>query len=130
MSLSVIDADSYINQHVIDIEDWTDADEAKKQRIINVANTTLVRRFPEMTIPDNAVYEFSALLATVFNDTNRLAQQGVASFSLSGVASFTFKNAGAQELSKLITQSVIDLINEANPDLPPVSVRAVKWTVL
>lgn len=96
MTLNITDADSYINQHVIDIEDWTDADEAKKQRIINVANTTLTRRFPGVTIPDGAVYEFSATLATVFNDTNRLAQQGVASFSVSGVASFTFKDAGAK----------------------------------
>ena len=35
MAVSIADADSYISQNVIDTEDWADADEAKKQRMLN-----------------------------------------------------------------------------------------------
>ena len=85
MTLSIEDADAYINAYVIDNEDWVEADESKKQRILNVANRTLSTEYPGYTIPDEAVYDYSSTLAVVFNDTNRLQQQGVASFSVTGV---------------------------------------------
>ncbi|MGC4375800.1 hypothetical protein WD019_02495 [Fictibacillus sp. Mic-4] len=128
--VNVTDANVYINANVIDVEDWNDADEAKKTRIVNVAKNTLAKQFPGVVIPDNAVYEFCAKLAWVFNDTNRMAYQGVASMSIQGVASFTFKDAGPKDLAKLIPQTAIDLINEANPGLPDVSLTALKWTVM
>jgi len=130
MAVNITDADSYINLNVINVDDWTEADEAKKQRIINVANRTLTKKFPDTVIPDNAVYEFSAILATVFNDVNKYAQQGVSQFSVSGVTSFQFNDANTKELDYFINRDVIDLINEANDERHQVSISKVKWTVL
>lgn len=130
MAVNITDADSYINLNVINVDDWTEADEAKKQRIINVANRTLMKKFPGATIPDDAVYEFSAILATVFNDVNKYAQQGVSQFSVSGVTSFQFNDANTKELDYFINRDVIDLINEANDERHQVSISKVKWTVL
>lgn len=130
MAINIGDAESYIAQNVIDIEDWTDSDAAKKQRILTVAERTLKTAYPSHMIPDNAVYEYSAILAVVFNDTNRLAQQGIESFNISGVASFSFRN-GERSLESMIPKATKDLINSdiANADLPKVGGR-LKWTVL
>ena len=114
MALSTADATAYINGNVIDADDWLEADEAKKQRILNVAADTLTRRFPSYIIPDNAVYEFCAALAVAFNDTNKLAKQGIKSFTIDGVGSFTFKNGIPSDLTLLIPQKSYDLIGEAN----------------
>lgn len=113
MALSISDADVYISEHVIDTEDWTDSDVERKQRLLNVAHRTLVKRFKPYTIPDHAVYEFSAYLAAVFNDTYKLQQYGVKQFSIKGIA-FTFDGALAKDLNALIPQSVFDLVGEAN----------------
>lgn len=129
MALSVTNADEYITLNVIDIEDWTDSDDAKKQRLINVANRTITLKFPQYTIPDEAVYEFAAKLSTVFNDTNKQGRNGIKSFSLSGVASFSFVDDIPTELEDMIPKHVLDLISEANPELPNPS-RRVGWTVL
>lgn len=128
MALTIGAANDYISSNVIEIDDWNDADEAKKQRILNVATRTLSRQFPNVTIPDEAVYEFSAVLATVFNDTNKLAQQGVSSYTVSGVASFSFADPGTKDLSEYITPTIIDLINDVNDE--KVSLSKWKWTVL
>lgn len=42
-------------------------------------------------IPHNAIYEFNAYLVIVYNDTNKIQPQGMVSFSVTGVGSFTFK---------------------------------------
>lgn len=128
MTVNITDATTYIEANVIDIEDWTDADDAKKTRILNVANQTLSRRFPDVTIPDNAVYDFSAVLAIVFNDTNRFAQQDIKSLSVAGVATFSFSSPGAKELYRFIPKSTVDLINDVN-DVKVSNSRA-QWTVL
>lgn len=108
-------ADEYINSFVIDNEDWMDSEEAKKKRIINVAYRTLSDKYTELIIPSDAVYEFSAVLATLFNDTNRLNQQGVAGFSVTGVSSFTFKETSAKaSLEDAITPEVKKIIGKAN----------------
>jgi hypothetical protein len=112
--LTITDADAYIAANCIDVDDWNDADDAKKQRLLNVAERTITKRFPSYTIPDNAVYEFANALAIAFNDTNKLQQQGVSAFSISGVASFQFEKAGARELAMMIPQAALDLIGEAN----------------
>jgi hypothetical protein len=114
MALSTTDATTYISGNVIEAEDWLEADEAKKQRILNVAADTLARRFPSYTIPDNAVYEFCAVLAVAFNDTNKLAKQGIKSFSIEGVGSFSFKDGIPSDLTLLIPQKSYDLIGEEN----------------
>ncbi|MFC4103604.1 hypothetical protein [Paenibacillus xanthanilyticus] len=133
MALTIEDATAYIALNCIDIEDWADADDAKKQRIVNVAQRTLTTRYASYTIPDNAVYEFANVLATVFNDTNRLQQQGVSGFSLQGAASFTFKTESvtgpAADLTKFIPQTALDLISAANGGVK-LSRRNVGWTVL
>jgi hypothetical protein len=114
MAISVFDADAYIAENVIDNEDWNDAGAEKKQRTINVASSTLSRKFPAYTIPDNAVFEFAAALAVAFNDTNRLNNQGIAGFSITGVGSFNFKDTQSRQIDTFIPQTAYDLIGEAN----------------
>lgn len=114
MALNITDADAYILMNVIDIEDWNDSDSEKKQRILNVANHTLTNKYKQYTIPDNAVYEFAAALAIAFNDTNRMNNQGIAGFSITGVGSWNFKDTQRRQLDAFITQAVYDLIGEAN----------------
>ena len=113
MAITTFDADAYIAEYVIDTEDWNDADDEKKQRILNVASRTLTTRFKQYSIPDNAVYEFSAYLAAIFNDTNKFQQYGVKQFSIKGIA-FSFGNSTPSELNALIPQQVFELIGEAN----------------
>lgn len=125
---NVIDGDVYIAANCIDIEDWTDADEAKKQRIINVASRTLTNKFPQYRIPDAAVYEFANELAIAFNDTNRLQMQGVASFGLVGVANFTFKDWAKSGIEAWIPESALDIIGAENG--VKLGKRGVKWTVM
>lgn len=127
MTLSIEAADDYIDVNVIDIEDWTDCDEARKQRIINVASRTLTSAYPRYTIPDAAVYEFAAVLAREFNDTLRQAHSGVSSFSLSGVASFTFRDK-PRELVDLIPPISRELIGAEND--VKLGSRGVGWSVL
>ncbi|PFQ72439.1 hypothetical protein COK15_28285 [Bacillus cereus] len=125
-------ANEHIDAFVVTNEDWHDADDAKKVRIMNVAERTLRNRYSaEVIIPDEAVYEFSAYLAIVYNDTNRMQQQGIASFSITGVGSFTFKennvsSAIGQPLDELIPDSVAKLIAEANGSLQQ-SGRVIGW---
>lgn len=119
MAVTIADANAYISANVIDNEDWTEADDAKKQTILNVAGSTLGRVFSKYTIPDKAVYEFSAVLAILFNDTNRYRLHGISSFSLSGVVSFNFKNDGVVsandvDLAKYIPDSVYKIIGDEN----------------
>lgn len=131
MAVNITEADAYIAQWVIVTEDWLDADEASKTRLLNVASRTLTTRFPKYTIPDAAVYETAAAFATVFNDTNKLAQQGVQAFSLSDVASFTFRY-GPKELAELIPETALAIIADdpANEELPKPAKRRVGWSVM
>jgi len=126
MAANVADATAYITNYCIDNEDFLEAETAKKQTILNVAERELQRKYPSYTIPDSAVYETAAALAVAFNDTNKLAAQGVQSFSLSGVASFHFRE-GTKDLAQHIPQTALDLIGEANG--VKLSRRAVGWTV-
>jgi hypothetical protein len=128
MAVTILDADAYIETNVIDIEDWKDSDANKKQRILNVASTTLTRKYPDYIIPDESVYEFSSVLATAFNDTNRLNNQGIASFSITGVASFNFKDTQSRSLYAFIPEITYQLIGEAND--VTLSRRRVGWSVM
>jgi len=133
MAVSITDADAYISLNCIDVEDWTGSDEARKQRILNVAGRTLSVKYSTLTIPDNAVYEFANVLATVFSDTNRLQQQGVIQFSLPDTATFGFKpdlvTRPGEDPAKFIPQSALDLISAENGGVK-LSKRSVGWTVL
>lgn len=114
MAIDIANADAYIDVNCIDIEDWTDCDDAKKQRILNVASRTLTNRYPQYKIPDAAIYEFANELAIAFNDTNRLQQQGIASFGVTGVASFTFKDWAKSGVEAWIPESALDIIGAEN----------------
>lgn len=109
-------ADEYIRYNTLDNEDWFDADDDRKIALLNVSSRTLdnvFRRHIESDrinkIPDEAVYIFAATLAYVFNDTNKLAQQGWASMSIRGM-SVTFKDWSVRELVDFIPAEVYDLI--------------------
>lgn len=128
MALNVFDADAYIETNVIDIEDWQDADDSKKQRILNVAEQVLARKYSDYEIPANASYEYAAALAVAFNDTNRMNNQGVASFSITGVGSFNFKDTQKRDLESFIPKTALDIIGAANGI--SLGGRNVKWTVL
>lgn len=119
MAVTIQGANDYIASYVIDNVDWVKAKDDKKTRILNAASRTLEDRYPDYEIPDEAVYEFAATLAIVFNDTNRLQTQGIAGFSVTGVGSFTFKennvrNAGGQALEDYIPPVCLSLIGKAN----------------
>ncbi|MEX5835893.1 hypothetical protein D070_13205 [Bacillus velezensis] len=128
MALSVEAANEYINRMTIDNEDWNDYDNAKQQRVLNVAEDVLARKFRKYVIPDDAVYEFTNVLATAYNDTNRLNKHGIASFSLTGVGSFTYKETLRADDESLIPKKTIALIEEEND--VKLSGRTVKATVM
>lgn len=113
MALTIADADVYISANVLDIDDWMDADAARKQRLLNVANRTLVNRYSNYVIPDNAVYEFAAKLSAIFNDTNKLQQYGVKQFSMKGI-SMSFDGKVSDDYSVFIPADVLTMIGEAN----------------
>jgi hypothetical protein len=129
LAVNIFDADSYIESNVIVIEDWTDSDEAKKQRLLNVANSTLARVYPTYTIPDEAVYEYAAVLAVAYNDTNVQKQNGVKQFSVAGI-SYMF-DGGKDSVESLIPVAAVDLIGKANGiSIGGAGGKRVKWTVL
>ncbi|QIG62524.1 hypothetical protein [Sporosarcina phage Lietuvens] len=115
-------ATDYVRLNSMDYEDFIDSDDSDKTRTLNVALRTLVRKYNGYPIPDEAVYLFSAVLAAAFNDTNKMAQQGIASFSVRGIA-FTFKDWAKKGLDDLIPEEVTDIIGAP-------SGRQVKWTVM
>ncbi|MBE7149908.1 hypothetical protein FUT12_20530 [Bacillus mycoides] len=62
-----------------------------------------------------------------------MVTNGIASFSITGVGSFTFKennasNAIGQPLSELIPDSMLQLIEAENEDLQ-LTGRVIAWTV-
>ncbi len=122
MNWDLTEATDYIRLNTLDNEDFIDGDDDLKTRTLNVASRTLTRKYSGYTIPDEAVYLFSAVLAAAFNDTNKLAQQGIASFSVKGL-SFTFKDWSKKGLDALIPAEVADIIGAP-------SGRTVKWTVM
>lgn len=132
MAITVTDANEYINTNCIDIDEWNDAGEAKQLRIITVASRDLTQFYPSYTIPDAAVYEFANVLATVYGDSARLAQQGVSGFSLSGVASFNYKDSAISSpggsTRKFIPQTALTAIGAENGVV--LSKRQVGWSVL
>ena len=129
MAINIPDADAYITDYCIVTEDWFAAGNTLKQSIINRAARILGRKFPSLTIPDAAVYEYANELSIAFNDSNRLQQQGVASFTLTGVAAMTFKDWAKNGEDAWISDAVLDLISEANGNAS-VARRVVKWTIM
>lgn len=116
------EATEYIRFNTLDNEDYLDADETRQNALLNVSKRTLDRKFSGKTIPIEAVYIFAAVLGAAFNDTNKLQQQGVASFSVKGIT-YTFKDWAKRPVDHLIPEEVYDLVGAQRG-------RAVKWTVL
>jgi hypothetical protein len=114
------------------VEDWQASDDARKQRMLNVAGRTLTLAYPKYTIPDAAVYEFSNVLSVMFNDTGVLQRRGEASFGLTGVFNVTFKDGTTgmpyDDLRKYIPQTALGLIGAENG--VTISKRSAKWTVM
>ncbi|MCY7451775.1 hypothetical protein MCZ47_16160 [Bacillus altitudinis] len=114
MAATVEGANEYINTFLVDTEDWIDADDKKKVRLLNRASSTLTRVFSKYVIPDKAVYEFVNVLAIAYNDTNRLNKHGISSFSITGVGSFNYKDTLRVEDEDLIPKESISAIEEEN----------------
>lgn len=125
MSAWVIEeADAYIELNTLDNEDYFDADETRRTALLNVAERTIRNKLDfdaEEQVPDEAVYQFAPVLAALFNDTNKMAQQGIASFSIRGI-SFTFKDWAKRDLSQHIPDSVYDICGKPR--------RRIKTTLL
>ncbi|SER87411.1 hypothetical protein [Psychrobacillus sp. OK032] len=128
MTRDIEAATAYIRLNTLDNEDFIDGDVERKTALLNVSDRTLKRKFPGLTIPDEANYLFAATLAGAFNDTNKLAQQGVASFSVKGIA-FTFKDWAKKELDAFIPADAIELIGAEN-GVNLSAGRSIKWVTL
>ena len=122
MDWNLEEATEYIRFNSLDNEDFLEADDERKIAVLNVALRTLQRKYRGYKIPNEAVYLFAPVLAAAFNDTNRLQQQGIASFSVRGI-SFTFKDWAKKDIDQLIPPEVADIIGAP-------SGRQVKWTVM
>jgi len=125
--INITEANEYISLNCIDVEDWTECDEPKKQRILNAASDALKRKYPKYTIPDDAVYEFANTLAIRFNDTNKMALNGIQSFALSGVISVSFKDGANDDISRMIPKKVTQMVGDENGVILG---RNVGWSVL
>lgn len=110
---NLVEAREYVTYNAIDNEDFLDADDTAVMRFLNVAQRTLTRRFKSYRVPNEAVYLFAAVLAWSFNDVNKLAQQGQASFSVKGINT-TFKDWSRKGLDALVPQEVLDIIADEN----------------
>jgi hypothetical protein len=128
MAVSIINADIYINEYSLDPDDWNEADDLKKTRYLNVALSTLQRQYADKVIPDNAVYEFAAVLSVVYNDTFKNIQYGVKSFSVAGIT-YGF-DGSPKSLTDLIPPQAKSLITEANGGGSGSTGSRVQWTVL
>lgn len=115
------EADRYVRRNVLDWEDFIELNEEgeegidKKYARLNVAYRTLRNVYSGYVIPNEAVYYFAAVLASVYNDTLVQAQRGVASFSVRGLA-FTFKDWAKKDLDEYITDDIDGIIQDANDE--------------
>lgn len=123
---NLLEAADFIKYHAIDNEDFLGADNDVQIKLLNVSKATLTRKFKGLIIPNNAVYLFAATIGALYNDTNKLAQQGVASFSISGI-SLTFKDWAKKSITDYITEDVTELISGANGGIHVSSGRSIKW---
>lgn len=121
MSWNIEEADEFIKLNTLDNEDWFDSDEDRKIALLNVSKRTLENKFPNYEIPIEAVYIFANVLSYNFNDTTKLAQRGIASFSIRGI-SFTFKDWALKELHEFIPDEIYNMIGAPK--------RRAKFTVM
>ena len=127
MAWDLTEATDFVLRNTLDNEDFLEAEEIRKEALLNVSKRELDRKFSAYTVPNTAVYIFANTLASAFNDTNKLQQQGVASFSIKGI-SFTFKDWAKKDIDALIPTEVYSIVGTENG--VNLSSRAVRWTVL
>ena len=140
MSLNISEADAYVQSYFIDSKDWFKADEPRKQTILNVAERALKNRCKKFfgdspyVLPDEAVFEFAAILSVVYNDTNKMQQYGIAGYSITGVGSFTFKELATSGLTgvnaeEIIPPQVLKMVADAN-NRDDFGSRSVGWLIV
>ena len=105
MAWDLTEATDFVLRNTLDNEDFLEAEEIRKEALLNVSKRELDRKFSAYTVSNTAVYIFANTLASAFNDTNKLQQQGVASFSIKGI-SFTFKDWAKKDIDALIPTEV------------------------
>lgn len=127
MDWNLEEADEFIKKNTIDNEDWFQAEDNRKEALLNVAKRTIDRRLRNEDEEDEekfekAYYIFASTLASIYNEVMVQSQRGVASFSVRGI-NYTFKEwAVAQDLSDFIPEEVYDIL-----ELPK---KSIKWTVM
>lgn len=110
------EADAYIELNTVDNEDWFDAEETRKKAFLNVSLRTLKTALDMDEVPDEAVYLFAPILAFTYNDTNKMAQQGVASFSIRGI-SFTFKDWSKRQIRDFVPDEIYEMVGKPRRQL-------------
>lgn len=132
MAITVLDATDYISKFCVDVEEWLDnIEDEQRERCLNVSNRTLLREYADLTIPDEAVFEFANVLAILFSDTNKSQFHGVNTFTVNGLGTWDFKGAGVKLPSDINFADYIpriskDLIAQVNG--LPLKNQKVKWT--
>ncbi|RSL29093.1 hypothetical protein D7Z54_33050 [Salibacterium salarium] len=123
-------ATDYIRNNTIDNEDFLGADDDRKMALLNVADRTLRQTFPDLDdevdadadgFPDEAVFQFAAVLGAQYNDTMIQMRRGVSSFGIDGI-NFTFMDWQQRDLSDFIPQSVYVQLGKSK--------RGIKFTTL
>ena len=114
-------ADEFIRFNWLDTDDWFASDTTRKTALCNVAWRVLTRKFSDYEIPDEAVYLFAAVLASIRNDVFKATQN--AEVIDVGDTRVTLKQTNKTELDDLIPRLVYDIIGA------PYKPR-VLWTVL
>ena len=114
-------ADEFIRFNWLDTDDWFAADTTRKTALCNVAWRVMTRKFSDYEIPDEAVYLFAAVLASIRNDVFKATQN--AEVIDVGDTRVTLKQTNKTELDDLIPRLVYDIIGA------PYKPR-VLWTVL
>jgi hypothetical protein len=118
----------YIRANTLDNEDFLDADDERKEALLNVSKRTIDRKLSAYEVPNEAYYIFAASLGAIFNDTNRMFQQGIASFAVKGI-SFTAKdgigskNGAPVDLAGFIPKEVYEMAGAPTG-------RTIKTTVI
>jgi hypothetical protein len=114
--LDVTSANEYISLNCIDVEEWvSNIEDDQKTRLLNVASRTLTDAYPNLLIPDPAVYEFANVLSIMFSDTNKLQLQGIDSFTIQSLGTFSFRSMGVRQANYIDFTSLI----------PPISVQLI-----
>jgi len=129
VAITIMDADEYVRLQCIDNEDWFAADEVKKHALLQTAEQILLRKYNDYSVPDSAIYVYANELAIAFNDVNRHRLHGIQAYTLNGVAEVSFRDLPKTGLDALITDKVMGLISDVNPNAS-FSCRSLKWMVL